>query len=45
MRGRKPKPTHLKLLEGIGSRVLAAFCQAYGRLVEAKRKLHEAQCC
>jgi phage terminase small subunit len=89
MRGRKPKPTHLKLLEGnpgkrpINTRepkpeirvptcpahlcpsakaewkrlaqqlvmlgviteldraVLAAYCQAYGRWVEAERKLKE----
>lgn len=89
MRGRKPKPTHLKLLDGNPGRrlpnagepapankpptcpshlcppakaewkrlaaqlttlrilteldraALAAYCQAYGRWVEAERKLHE----
>jgi phage terminase small subunit len=92
MRGRKPKPTHLKLLEGNPGRrplnigeprpqakiptcpahlspsakaewkrlahmlhrlgviteldraALAAYCQAYGRWVEAERKLKETPC-
>jgi phage terminase small subunit len=93
MRGRKPKPTHLKLLEGNPGRrgpnagepqpaqrvptcpshlcppakaewkrlaaqltvlriltdldraALAAYCQAYGRWVEAERKLHPLDMC
>jgi phage terminase small subunit len=93
MRGRKPKPTYLKILDGNPGRrpnnpgepqpprraptcpshlcpaakaewkrlaaqltvlrilteldraALAAYCQAYGRWVEAERKLHETPIC
>ena len=38
-RGRKPTPTHLKLVSKLDRAALAAYCQAYGRWAQAERAL------